>query len=91
MHNIRLTEDGWVGLLCTLTPHENKISSNGRSLYGDRHTEQRFCVIKILILSTFQIRHKFWFTHVESLLESSTVFVVVFLNSMEPFVSILAS
>ena len=42
VHNIRLTEDGQVGLLCTLTPHENKISSkvNGESLYGDRHTEQ---------------------------------------------------
>ena len=26
MHNIRLTEDGWGGLLCTHTPHENKIS-----------------------------------------------------------------
>ena len=43
MH-IRLTEDGQVGLLCTLTPHENKISSkdNGPSLNGDTPTEQRF-------------------------------------------------
>ena len=37
MHNIRWTEDGWGGLLCTHTQHETKISSEVKT------TEHSLC------------------------------------------------
>ena len=60
MHNIRLTDDGRGGLLCTLTLHENKISSKDVKKGMDSHCMEihslnNAFVEQILILSTFQM------------------------------------